>query len=128
MTGRVLVVDDEPAAVKEMADYLAHEGLYVYGTPDPLDALNIIEGDEALHAVVTDIRMPRVDGFRILQAANEQRTIGRVKTIVAITGHATDTDERRAMECGAMYFLKKPVDLGQLLRILKPANPPLTIP
>jgi CheY-like chemotaxis protein len=120
MIGKVLVVDDEPAAVNEIAHYLARQGLNVYGTPDPLDALDIIAGGEILHAVVTDIRMPRVDGFRILQAANERRTTGRVNMVVAITGHATDKDERRAMECGAMYFLQKPVDLRRLLQILKP--------
>ena len=120
MIRKILVVDDEPAAVSEMAHFLEHQGLSVHGTSDPQAALIAIAGDKTLYAVVTDLRMPRIDGFRVLKAASQHRAAGRITSIVAITGHATEGDEQRAYACGAMHFFQKPINLRQLLEALAP--------
>lgn len=120
MFDKVLVVDDEPKAVSEMVGFLERRGLKVAGTSDPRAALVAIVVDESLRAVITDLKMPHVDGFRILEAANDRRQKGRLESIVAITGHATLEDEKRARECGAMHFFQKPLDLRQVLQALRP--------
>ena len=73
MPDKVLVVDDEPEAVAEMVAYLKRRGVNACGTSDPAAALAAISSDDALYAVVTDLRMPRIDGFRVLAAANQRR-------------------------------------------------------
>lgn len=122
MPPRFLFVDDEPKAVTEMVHFFERRGLSVLGTSDPRAALAAIVHDDTLRAVVTDLKMPKVDGFEILEAARERQAKGRLDAIVAITGHATLEDEERAMRCGATHFFQKPLDLRRLLQVLGSAS------
>lgn len=122
MSGKILIVDDEPQAVREMMEFLRRKGLEVTGTSDPRVALDAIAHDDSLCTVITDLKMPHVDGFRIIAAAHGRRQAGRLATVMAITGHATEDDERRAIGSGAEYFFSKPVELPAILQALRAAG------
>ena len=119
MPGKILIVDDEPQAVREMTEFFRRRELDVSGTSDPKAALDAIAHADSLGAVITDLKMPQRDGFHIIAAAHERRLAGRLATIIAITGHATEEDERRAIESGATHFFSKPIDLRAVLQALR---------
>lgn len=121
MPGTILFVDDEPGAVAEMTEFFRKKGIAVVGTADSQRALDIVARCDGLSGVITDLKMPGVDGFDILAAAR-----GRpLAFVAAITGHATEADEQRARELGAVHFFPKPLDLRAMLRALNVALAPL---
>jgi len=119
MPGKILIVDDEPQALNEMTEFFRRRELDVTGTSDPKAALDAVVHADSLGAVITDLKMPQVDGFRIIAAAHERRLAGRLVSVIAITGHATEEDERRAFRTGATHFFSKPLELRAVLKALK---------
>lgn len=111
MSGQILIVDDEPQALHEMVEFLQRRQFDVAGTSDPRVALDAITRGDSLAAVITDLKMPHIDGFCIIAAARDRR----LSIVVAITGHATESDERHAIRCGATHFFSKPLDLSAIL-------------
>lgn len=74
LTGRrVLVVDDEPMVRFMVADELAHLGCLVQEADDGLQALEALSRSDDLDLVVTDIRMPHMDGWTLAERARELR-------------------------------------------------------
>jgi len=63
--------------------------------------------------LILDVRMPRMDGLEL-----QRRLAGSSIPIVFITARASEEEERRALQAGAVAFLRKPVDKEALLRVL----------
>lgn len=123
MLGTILIVDDEPRAVNEMTEFFRRKGIQIIGTSDSKKALDIVTHSESIHGVITDLKMPGVDGFEILAMARERALV----FVAAITGHATEADEKRARMLGAVHFYPKPLDLRDMLRALNIALAPLRL-
>jgi FixJ family two-component response regulator len=64
--------------------------------------------------LILDVRMPRMDGLEL-----QRRLAGNAIAIVFITAWASEEEERRALQTGAVAFLRKPVDKEALLRVLR---------
>jgi ATP-dependent Lon protease len=107
---RVLVVDDEPIALENMALILSREGYEIDTAPDGPQALNMLESKE-YDLVVSDLKMDRLDGLQLLEKAHE---ITPAVRFIMITGYATVETAVAAMRKGAAHFLAKPIDLGVL--------------
>ena len=67
---RILVVDDEPLLLESMKDALGKKGYDVKLGTNGADALSLIERGE-VDAVITDMRMPEMDGLELLRAATQ---------------------------------------------------------
>ena len=119
MAGKVLLVDDEVFAVEEIADYLRRHGQDVLATSNSTEGLQWVSTDPSIDVVITDLKMANVDGFQIISEAAQQRREGnRDLRIIAITGHGTEEDEKRAKTLGADTFMVKPVSVRELMKIL----------
>lgn len=108
---RILVVDDEKPFVLLLTKILQEAGYTVTGTSDPEAALRGVDA-LAPHLVITDLKMPRMDGLRFMEAA-------RAKTdsadFVMITAFATVDTAVAAMKQGAVDYITKPLrDPAQL--------------
>ena len=113
---KVLLCDDEEALCRGMARLLRSVSydVVIADGPGGLDRLE----RENFDAVVTDLRMPGVDGFGILDAV---RTKSPSTPVIVMSGSAEVTDAVRAMRAGARDFLVKPVDLKCLEEALAAA-------
>jgi CheY-like chemotaxis protein len=69
-------------------------------------------------AIVTDLRMPVMDGFQLLQSA---RAHGWSIPVIVISAYADPDTRARARDLGATAFLEKPIDLRELTRVLEEA-------
>ena len=83
------------------------------------------DGPEALQAVeqptdviVLDLRMPGMDGFEVLR--NVKKSNPQVQVII-LTGHGGDAEEQTAYRMGAYNFLRKPMDIDELLSSIRMA-------
>jgi two-component system response regulator PilR (NtrC family) len=103
---RLLIVDDEQSMREWMRILFQREGFEVLIAEDGLAARDLI-GREYVDVVLTDIRMPRMDGLELLKST---RAIAPDAIVIMMTAHFTrDSNEwRRAREAGAAALLEKP--------------------
>ena len=100
----ILVVDDEPGVLRLCQRLLEKEGYTVITTPNPSQALTILER-ETIHLMLVDIRMPGLDGFQLMNLA---RRFHPEIAVVMITGYGTVDTALQALREGAESLLLKP--------------------
>jgi signal transduction histidine kinase/ActR/RegA family two-component response regulator len=113
---RVLVVDDEEFVLESAQDTLERVGYRVVTAGGGQAALEVIEEEGgAIDAVVTDLLMPDVDGFAVIERL---RTRGETTPIIAASGLADGRTEA-ALDAGADLFLPKPFTAERLQSALR---------
>ncbi|WP_250152682.1 response regulator [Ancylobacter radicis] len=105
---RVLLVDDDPDVLIELSEGLAALGLPALTADTPVEAIDLVQRNEQLQVVVTDLQMPRIDGIELLQKLTMLRRKRPLATII-ITGHASLDRAVGALRLNAVDFLQKPV-------------------
>jgi DNA-binding NtrC family response regulator len=117
-TPHLLFVDDEPALRTLMAERLAERGYEVVQADSGGKALELLD-QFAFDIVITDLRMPGVDGMRVIESARE-----RYPAIVAIviSGYGTLKDAVDATKRGASDFIAKPFQFDELLQKVEKAR------
>ena len=114
---RILVVDDEQNARTALRTLLGEEGYDIAEAADGEEALaKIAELDPAV--VLTDMRMPRMDGITLIKRAREA---GSEAAFVMMTAFASVQAAVDAMKAGAENYLTKPLDLQSVLIFLEKA-------
>ena len=111
---RVLVVDDQSAALKVMRTVLSAEGFEVVEAQDALSALRAAYSTHP-DAILLDVMMPDVDG---LEACRRLREMTEVP-IIFVTARGTIEDVVRGFSAGADDYLVKPFDSSELLSRLR---------
>ena len=115
MTAHILVVDDEPdleILILQKFRHQIRDGKVSFSfARDGVEALTILEANDAIDLVVTDINMPRMDGLSLLQRLLENE--GAVSTIV-VSAYGDMSNIRAAMNRGAFDFVTKPIDFDDL--------------
>jgi FixJ family two-component response regulator len=111
----VVIVDDDPRIRESLESLIESAGLKVQTFPMAEEFLN---GDvlAAASCLVTDVRMPRMDGLDLQRRIRLERP---ELPIIFITAHHDDRVEERAFAQGAAFFFRKPFDAGELLRAIK---------
>lgn len=112
-TGPILVVEDI-AAVRELIQVqLAVRGYQVLTARDGHEALEVV-AETRPAVVVTDILMPRVDGFALAHRLRSDPKTTSIPIIFLSATYVSLEDERFALNLGAMRFLPKPIDADEL--------------
>lgn len=115
---RILIVDDEQAARVGLSEIISVWGYETQTAGDGLEALEIAAEFHPA-AVVTDVFMPRMDGFALL---NRLRDEYPETAVILLTGQGSIEDAVRAVkEEGAFYYFEKPINTRQLNVVLQRA-------
>jgi DNA-binding NtrC family response regulator len=110
---RVLIVDDEPDVVANWSRLLGRDDYACVTATDAERALELL-GNERPEIVLTDLKMPRVDGMQILTRARE---LDPDVVVIVITGHGSVESAVEAMRAGAFDYLLKPLPSNDVLRL-----------
>ncbi len=111
---QVLIVDDEPNLRKILAAQLARDGYDVMTAADGEEGLALLR-EHHIDLVVTDLKMPKIDGMELLRLAlREDRDL----PIVMITAHGTVDTAVEALKLGAFDYLTKPFDKDEVRQIV----------
>ena len=119
----VLVAEDEPEVRSYLEMALRGQGYTIETADDGDEALEILELNPNISAVLLDIVMPRRDGLETLR---EIRKINRTVPIIMVSGASSPLNVVDAMKNGANDFLGKPVNHSDLRRVLRSMLEPKT--
>ncbi len=111
---KVLIVEDEPHALTGLAELVNGWG---YRTATARDGMEALDQVKVWHPgiVVTDLKMPRMDGMRLLEELNRQQ---EQRAVIVLTAQGSIESAVEAMKIGAFDYLQKPVDPIRLKTIL----------
>ena len=101
---RVLVIDDQSLMRESLRETLTRAGYDVEAASDGAEGIERFSRD-TFAAVVTDLRMPQVNGMTVLSRIQE---VGPETPVIVITGHGTVETAVEAMKNGAFDYITKP--------------------
>ncbi|HEY1554652.1 MAG TPA: response regulator [Kofleriaceae bacterium] len=110
---RILVVDDQLALAETIADGLCDRGYSARALGTGREALAALERDE-IDLVVTDLRMPEIDGLSVLEAARDI-------PVIMMTAYGAIDSAVEATRRGAFHLLTKPFKLDELVLLVERA-------
>src|SRR5688572_19002346 len=115
---RVLIVDDEESQRSGLASMIGSWGFIAETAIDGQEALDKLNA-LPIHVLVTDLMMPRMDGFELLRRLSSQR--GMLQSIVLTAFGNIETAVQTMHELGAFWFLEKPIQPTALRVLLERA-------
>lgn len=115
--GKILIVDDEREALENCQRILSRVPYDCMVVSDPNDALDMIERERP-GLVLTDLRMPKLDGIEVLAAA---KRMDPAVLVVLLTAHATVETAVTAMRYGAFDYITKPFTSDELVQVARRA-------
>ena len=111
---KVLIVEDEPHALTGLAELVGGWGFRTETARDGVEALEKVRGWQP-SIVVTDLKMPRMDGMQLLERLNQ---MDESRAVIVLTAQGSIDSAVEAMKIGAFDYLQKPVDSVRLRTIL----------
>ena len=114
---RVLLVDDDVRNLLALTPLLERWGLEVTAAGDGIEALEVLEEDDAFSIVLMDIMMPGPDGYDTIRRIRAEKRFQDL-AIIALTAKAGDKERETCIEAGADDFISKPVDTKELKQII----------
>jgi two-component system CheB/CheR fusion protein len=113
---RVLVVDDEIDNIQTLAMLLELEGVEVRTATSAYEAVDIA-GTMPLDLILSDIAMPEMDGYQLVEALRRNEATAALP-VIALTGFGRSADSRQAIDAGFVAHLGKPVNVGELTALM----------
>lgn len=114
----LILIDDEAEFLEELAEALKESGFNPLNFTRAHDAIEYLEQAARPSIIVTDIRMPYMDGFAFIDAVKEKLLHSDTR-FIALTGHGTQADEHRAIASGAEIFLRKPISIIDIVNAIR---------
>ncbi len=109
---RILTVDDSPSMRALLLQALSAQGFDVEQAEDGKEALEWLATNE-VDLVITDINMPRLDGFGLIESLRESARHAD-RPILVLTTESSDEKKKRARDAGATGWIVKPFDAEKL--------------
>ena len=118
MSKQILVVDDSKTVRNLVAFILKSEGFKVTTAEDGLDGLEKLYSMQQIDLILSDVNMPRMDGFTFIRTVREQPAYRDVPIIVLST-EGQEKDIQTGMSLGANLYMVKPAQPDKMVRNIK---------
>jgi CheY-like chemotaxis protein len=115
---KVLIVDDDIRNIFAMAGALEQHGMSIVHAENGKEGIELLEENPDVDIVLMDIMMPELDGYdtmRIIRGLEPFKNL----PIIAVTAKAMKGDRKKCVEAGASDYISKPVNIEQLLSLLR---------
>ncbi len=117
MTGKILVIEDEPDLAMGLKDNLEFEGYTVFIAHNGEDGLDLAIKEQP-HCVLLDIMLPGMDGFDTCHAIRKNNIRA---PILMLTALSTEVDKVKGLDLGADDYITKPFNLKELMARIRAA-------
>lgn len=115
--GYLLVVEDIPDILNLLDTTLKFKGYRVVTARDGQEALDIIQREPPA-LIVTDILMPKIDGFNLVHKLRIDPETRKIPVIFLSATYVAPEDKAFAVDIGVTHFIEKPVDLDEFLPLV----------
>jgi two-component system, chemotaxis family, chemotaxis protein CheY len=113
----ILVVDDDHDLCEMLSQFFEHHGCTVHSASDALQAIDILER-HPVGLVLTDFQMPHLDGIAFTKVLKGDARFRHIPVLM-MSGFLDATGCERGLRQGVAMILPKPVDMNQLLSIVR---------
>jgi HAMP domain-containing protein/CheY-like chemotaxis protein/signal transduction histidine kinase len=115
---KVLIVDDDLRNIFALSSLLERQQMQVSFAENGRDGIEVLERDPGIEIVLMDIMMPEMDGYDTMRAI---RRIPKFRSlpIITLTAKAMKGDRDKCIAAGASDYITKPVDVAQLLSLMR---------
>lgn len=117
MSKKILVVDDNQDTIQILTAVLRRGGYVVIAARDGMEAVEKVQ-EEMPELILSDIMMPKLDGFGVIQALKAEPKFRRIPILI-ISAKVDPASKARGMELGAKDYIIKPINPGEVLRKIK---------
>lgn len=107
----ILVIEDNEKLRNLLDIHLTRAGYRVFDAQNGLEAMNLLK-DAAIHLIIADIMMPKMDGYEFTK---ELRAARIMTPVIMVTAKGTLEDKRIGFKTGADDYMVKPIDMEELL-------------
>jgi DNA-binding NtrC family response regulator len=114
----ILVVDDEPQVADTLRDLLEYEGFKVETAENGRQALDRLTSGHRFDLVITDMKMPEMDGLELLKRVQKLR---KNLPVIVLTAYATLKNGLQAIKEGVYDYVSKPFSVDLLIRVVHQA-------
>ena len=118
----IFIVDDSPTILMSLKTNLEMHGFKVETASDGQDAVNKLNNGANPDLIITDLNMPRMDGFKLIEYIRQMRTF-RFKPILVLTTESQLQKRQEAKRLGATGWLVKPVSGNDLIKVIRKVLP-----
>ena len=118
MSEVILLLDDDPAALAFLNTVLSEAGFTCLCLSEPAQALVQVGTRRDIAVIVSDIRMPRLNGLQFVQQVNSLNLAWPAPAVLLLTGHPTVDLAVGAFRLGACDFLTKPIRPRELIDVI----------
>ncbi|MEO3946579.1 response regulator [Gorillibacterium sp. CAU 1737] len=115
---RVLIVDDDVRNVFALTVALENQGMQVRSAMNGKEAIEELLKDPAYDLVLMDIMMPEMDGYEAMRVIRGELELDKLP-VIALTAKAMRNDREKCLEAGASDYISKPLNLDQLLSLMR---------
>ena len=115
--GRILIIEDEKSLREVLRILLEEEGYEITTASNGLEGMDYIQND-IFDLVVTDIKMPKADGFEVLKKV---KGISPSTIVIMITAFGTTESTIEAMKLGAYDYIHKPFKIDEIRHVIQKA-------
>src|SRR3989338_11124282 len=120
---KILIVDDESTIRMSLARILEKEGYAVAQAENGKKAIELLK-KEPFHLILTDLKMPEVDGFEVLKQA---KSISPDSVVIVLTAYVSVESAISAMKAGAYDYLSKPINIDEVRIVIRKALNQMTL-
>ncbi|WP_353117755.1 response regulator [Nitratidesulfovibrio sp.] len=118
MSKHILIVDDSKTVRNLVAFIMKKEGFKVTTAEDGLDGLEKLYSSEKVDLIISDVNMPRMDGFTFIKTVREQDAY-RDLPIVVLSTEGQEKDIQLGMSLGANLYMVKPAQPEKMVKNIK---------
>ncbi len=115
---KVLVVDDDVRNIFALTSALEAHRMEVVHAENGQEGIDLLKATPDIEAVLMDIMMPEMDGYEAITAIRQMEEFKHLP-IIALTAKAMKADRDHCLEVGASDYISKPLDIDQLLSLLR---------
>jgi PAS domain S-box-containing protein len=114
----VLIADDNPESLYMLEALFRDSDYRVYTAADGMAALELIQR-EHIDVIISDVLMPRMDGFQLCRSVKTDKNLRHIPFIVYTATYTSPQDEAYALKLGAERFILKPAEPEEFLTVVR---------
>ena len=115
---KVLIVDDDVRNIFALYCYLESFGMDIHTAENGLKALEFLNRKPETDLVLMDMMMPEMDGYEAIEQIRENEILHNLP-VIAVTAKAMKGDREKCLEAGMSDYVAKPVNIDQLLSLMR---------